>query len=70
MSLIREEQFIQNEKYGHMQTTVIIARHREKIIEIYKKMEGKAGKIRIEINERKTKCTIPSAQRAEGSRKT
>jgi sorting nexin-29 len=33
---------------------VIIARSSEKIIGIYKKMQEKAGKIRLEVNERKT----------------
>jgi hypothetical protein len=37
---------------------IIIARSREKIVGIYKKMQEKAGK--IEVNERKTKYMIMS----------
>jgi GTP-dependent phosphoenolpyruvate carboxykinase len=39
---------------------VIIAGTREKIIDIYKKMQEKAGKIGLEANERKTKYMIMS----------
>jgi hypothetical protein len=46
---------------------VIIATSREKIIEIYMEMEEKAGKIELEVNERKNIC---QHQNAEGSRKS
>jgi hypothetical protein len=39
---------------------VVIARSREKVIDIYKKVEEKAGKIGLEVNERKTKYMIMS----------
>jgi hypothetical protein len=48
--------------------TVIIARTRKNIIEIYKKMEDKARKIGLEINESKTKYMIMST--SESRRKT
>jgi sorting nexin-29 len=38
----------------------IIVRSREKITDIYKKMQEKAGKIGLEVNERKTKYMIMS----------
>jgi hypothetical protein len=47
---------------------VIIARTRQKIIEIYKKMEDKARKIGLKINESKTKYRIMST--SENRRKT
>jgi hypothetical protein len=48
--------------------TVIIARTRQQINEIYKKMEDKARKIGSEINESKTKYMITST--SENRRKT
>jgi hypothetical protein len=52
--LNREEQLTQNQaKRVYADGTVIIARSREKITEIYKEMEERARKTELEVNERK-----------------
>jgi D-mannonate dehydratase len=49
--LIREEQFTQNQSQicAYSDDIVVITRFREKIIEIYNKIEEKAGKIGLEV---------------------
>jgi sorting nexin-29 len=56
---------------AYVDDIIIIARSREKIIDIYKKMQEKAGKIVLEVNERKTKYMIMSTYKTvEGSQRT